>query len=167
MGERFIHNDRVISRLSTQNKKKVELVKIIISLSFSFSFYFFMYVLAKNAPCRLIVQVVLLPLSRTTTLVAAAMFESWMRLSTRPTFVRCPPGCIPTTATRSVPPLRRLPFVSHSLWRSPPLANPTCARRRDANATVDYNTSPWKDLRIKTRIPFDTFIPISSYIGYR
>lgn len=31
-----------------------------------------------HVPCKLIVQVVLLPLSSTTTLVAAAMFESWM-----------------------------------------------------------------------------------------
>lgn len=33
----------------------------------------------RHAPCKLIVQVVLLPLSSPTTLVAAAMFESWMR----------------------------------------------------------------------------------------
>lgn len=35
---------------------------------------------SQNAPCRLIVQVVLLPLSSTITLVAAAMFEARMKI---------------------------------------------------------------------------------------
>ncbi|KAL0134323.1 hypothetical protein PUN28_001253 [Cardiocondyla obscurior] len=63
-----------------------------------------------HTPCKLMVQVVLLPLSSTTTLVAAAMFEPRMRC--RPVARRCQPLSdaldSPPPAHRKAPSLQRL-----------------------------------------------------------